>query len=342
MFVFDELSAAAADLLVLRRDLHVEVLVLRPEAEEVIGLILVRRQPTRLLREPAALLRLPLSLSILAPSHPRSVRPLRGHIHWTPRLYLAATGAPALTRPGVGGRFPGVILGTGGEVRGVMKMRKLSILLAAGLAISLVACGDDDDTDATATPGAGETATATGTMAPGETTTPGATTTPGSPTSGPGASPSAVATLPGGSTDPVDVPPVPTVVAEVAYLQDVRIGLHPDTSSERIVFEFEGALPQTRVEYVDSVQQCGSGQDVDIDGDAILSVRFLDAAAHDSQGEVTFDEQQIDGSGDLIQEAEQFCDFENQVEWAIGLDEERDFIVTHLADPPRLVIDIKE
>lgn len=227
-------------------------------------------------------------------------------------------------------------------------MRKLAILLASGLALSLAACGDDDDDDATATPGSSETAAATSTVAPGETATPGTTVTPpttaspASPTSGADASPSAVATLPGGGRDPVDVPPVPTVVTGVALLQDVRIGLHPETSSERIVFEFDTALPQTRVEYVDSVQQCGSGQDVDVDGDAIIAVRFYDAAAHDSQGETTFDEQEIDGSGELIEEAEQFCDFEGQVEWAIGLDEERDFVVTHLSNPPRLVVDIKE
>lgn len=216
----------------------------------------------------------------------------------------------------------------------------------------MIACGGDSDDDPTATAAsgtepasatAGTTATAgTGTTAPTSPTsgaTTGATTAPATNTTSP-ASP--VATLPGGGTDPVVVPPVPTVVAAVAILEDVRIGAHPETSSERIVFEFSGALPEARVEYVEKGQQCASGEDVPVEGSAVLQIRFLDAAAHDTNGQVTFGQQEVAGTGTPITEAKQYCDFENELGWVAGITGTQDFIVSTLADPPRIVVDVKQ
>lgn len=227
-------------------------------------------------------------------------------------------------------------------------MRKIALLLASGVALTMIACGGDDEPDPTATiPAGGQTVTTTTTPAP-TTSSAGTTAPPASPTRGTTTTPatnapaSPVATLPGGGTTPVVVPPVPTVVAGVAFLEDVRIGLHPETSSERIVFEFSGALPQARVEYVADVQQCAEGSVIPIAGEEVLRITFLDAAAHDSEGKVTFDKKEVAGGSKPITEAKQFCDFENELGWAAGITGMKPFIVSTLANPPRLVIDIKQ
>jgi hypothetical protein len=49
-------------------------------------------------------------------------------------------------------------------------------------------------------------------------------------------------------------------------LVDVRIGEHPNDGFDRIVFEFDGPVPDADIEYVDGVEQCGSGESVAIPG----------------------------------------------------------------------------
>jgi hypothetical protein len=126
-------------------------------------------------------------------------------------------------------------------------------------------------------------------------------------------------------------------------LKDVRIGLHPELGGwDRIVFEFDNALPSVEIGYVSSVISCGPGLPVPVQGQAILAVRFEPGAAHNEQGQLTVPSTTVPGQGGVILEAKEYCDFEAVLQWAIGTKAKQPFKVTALNSPPRLVIDIKQ
>jgi hypothetical protein len=200
----------------------------------------------------------------------------------------------------------------------------LLALSACLLLVFAAACDDDDDNgDGTSTP---TTAAPTATVSGG---TPVPTEDIGTP--------------PNASTDPVFLPgdpPTPTV-PPVPVLEDVRIGLHPeDGGFDRIVFEFADARPSASIQYVTDAAQCGSGEPVDPEGEAILQVQFLPAQAHNDAGMPTIDARELDGTGESILEAVSTCDFEADVTWLVGVSEEKPFRVVTLEDPTRVVIDI--
>lgn len=225
-------------------------------------------------------------------------------------------------------------------------------LLASILALGVVACdGDDDEPAPTATQPptieaptevpATATAEATATSAPQATATTAPTQTV-PPTDG------TVFPQNPGATDPYPLKPLPDPAQGIYTLTDVRVGAHPESGGwDRIVFEFEdvegfpGAHPGGLIEYTDEVFQCGSGEPVEVEGEAILRVRFDMTQAHNEQGQVTVDELDIEGPGNSIIQAVSFCDFEGIVEWAIGTSGEQNFKVALLENPSRVVIDIK-
>jgi len=132
-----------------------------------------------------------------------------------------------------------------------------------------------------------------------------------------------------------------------AYVVDVRMAFHPEAGGwERIVFELESdGRPEVLVEYRDPVVFCGSGEELDVpESRAALVVELAPAAAHDDQGELTLRSGQTELPGlrgGAIVEARQVCDFEGEVAWAFGLKGERNFKLSTLQDPVRVVIDIK-
>ncbi|MCC6386892.1 MAG: hypothetical protein IT302_05875 [Dehalococcoidia bacterium] len=219
-----------------------------------------------------------------------------------------------------------------------MKLRiapRLVFFAAAltGAAVTFAACGDDG---AEPTPTAASTATAPAPTAVASTTvtrTPSAV--PATATIG--------ATVSPGATTPVEMPArVPSGFTGAALLRDVRIGVHPEESGwDRIVFEFAGALPAARVEYVTSATACGSGQPVSLPGTATLAVTFRAAAAHNDAGQATFAQQTIAGPGKTILQARQTCDFEAVLAWAAGIAGRQNFKVFQLENPYRLVVDVQ-
>ncbi len=216
--------------------------------------------------------------------------------------------------------------------------KSLFVPIAALALLASVACGGDDDPE-TPTPTVPATVTTPGATntTPAGSVTPGATAT----RTTPAASPTTGVTPINGSPNPVTKPAVPANLAGTALLKDVRIGLHPETASERIVFEFEGTgLPPVKVEYVTEVRECGPGEVVNVAGEATLSVVFSQAAQHNEQGQLTFPSFSLPGNNAPIAEAREFCDFEAMLGWAVGVPGQRPFVVTQLANPPRLVIDI--
>lgn len=210
-----------------------------------------------------------------------------------------------------------------------MKRKLLVGLLAGMTAVALLAgfgCGDDDD--------AGEP---TGTVTP--TPSEAAESPTEAPTETEGVTPSPTEEpFSGGRAsvqrgDP-DAPPVATQT-------DIRYAAHDDY--DRVVFDFVDNRPGYVIEYVDPpILEDGSGNEVDVAGEAFIQVRFSTAQAHDDAGQLTIDEELLEIMPGLtsIVEIEQIGDFEGYVTWIIGLPEELDFRVLDLEDPVRVVVDV--
>ena len=145
-----------------------------------------------------------------------------------------------------------------------------------------------------------------------------------------------------GSTDPFPIKALPDPLSMPATLADVRVGAHPEQGGwDRIVFEFKDVRPGGVVEYRDEAFGCGSGLPVQVPGREILFVRFEFANAHDDNGQLTIDSTEVNGPGNSILKAVESCDFEAIVEWTIGVSGLKNFKVSLLENPTRVVIDVK-
>jgi hypothetical protein len=143
--------------------------------------------------------------------------------------------------------------------------------------------------------------------------------------------------------------PFQTGVAErqgdsVATLNAVRVARHE--GYERIVFEFGGAIPGYKVEYIDRpVRQCGSGEVVPLPGDAWLSMRFYPANAHSEEGKPTVSagarDQDTSGSLTNLKRLKLICDFEAVTEFIGAVGMPGRFRVLELTQPYRVVVDIQ-
>ncbi len=126
----------------------------------------------------------------------------------------------------------------------------------------------------------------------------------------------------------------------VVLLREVRVAGHQEF--DRVVFEFQGDdVPGYRVAYVDKAVQCGSGEPVELAGEALLEVQLTPAQAHTEAGKPTVRdrERRLDFPG--LKELKSTCDFEAEVTWVLGLGSHKAFRVLALAKPARLVLDIK-
>lgn len=150
----------------------------------------------------------------------------------------------------------------------------------------------------------------------------------------------------GGVALPVSAPPPPG--AERAYLTGVRVAAAETGGGSRVVFEFTPNLPAYRIGYVDRpVTEDGSGEEVAVDGAAVLQVRFEDAAAARVEGEDVVRTYAgparvaASGTGGVVTEAVDAGDFEGVVTWAVGVRRKAPVVtVTTLTGPSRLVIDV--
>jgi hypothetical protein len=123
-------------------------------------------------------------------------------------------------------------------------------------------------------------------------------------------------------------PDTPTLVAIRASHQ---------AGVDRIVFEFEGGLPdRTRVRYVDRLIADGSGLPVRIAGRAILRVRFAGAQAHDDQGATVLKRKAFTLPN--IMTAVRAGDFEGVTTYGLGLAKRTGFQVLTLQNPTRVVV----
>lgn len=112
---------------------------------------------------------------------------------------------------------------------------------------------------------------------------------------------------------------------------------------DRVIFTFSGEkLPGYHLEYIDQpVRRCGSGQVVPLEGQGWLLVRLEPARAHTQQGEPTVESRHRQPDLPLLREMALTCDFEGQVAWVLGLVAPNRYRVMEMADPARLVVDIR-
>jgi hypothetical protein len=133
----------------------------------------------------------------------------------------------------------------------------------------------------------------------------------------------------------------PRLDAPPATLVAVRAARHE--GFDRIAFEFaEPALPGIHVEYIDRpVRDCGAGHVVPIAGDGWLAIRLYPANAHDALGQPTAGPREHAPDLPVVREVERTCDFEAVVEYVLGVASPNRYRVLELADPARIVIDVR-
>lgn len=125
---------------------------------------------------------------------------------------------------------------------------------------------------------------------------------------------------------PGTAPPVPTLVA-------LRVGSHPEEGYDRMAFEFD-ELPGYEIGYRDEIVYDGSGEPVDLPGQAFIQLVFTPAQAHDDAGTSTLTAPPVEpvtvGSAAL----ESYVlngDFEGYVSIALGLTAKAGFRVEHFS-----------
>lgn len=195
--------------------------------------------------------------------------------------------------------------------------------LALGLsALLLTACGGDDPT------------LTAGTAIPSP---PAATTQPAAqPTEEP---PAAEPTSPpAGSTG------LSTGEPEGGPLSVTEVRVARQDGYDRVVFELDGdagGAPGWRVEYVDDPRRDGSGEPVDVDGEAVLVVLVSGTGYPFDTGREEATSVTVPGDVEVVTDVELGAVFEGTYEAFVGLSAERPFRVTRLADPARIVVDVE-
>lgn len=153
-----------------------------------------------------------------------------------------------------------------------------------------------------------------------------------------------------GSSD--DGPPFPSDTASQTadpqgdwdlVLTAVRVGDHD--GYDRVVMEFAGtSTPGWSLGYVADPVQDGSGDPIDLDGDAFLDI-YASGTTYPMEGDPTYDgpSQFAPEDGGSMVDVKVGGTFEGYTQLTVGLTgAERPFRVFPLADPPRLVVDVAD
>lgn len=130
---------------------------------------------------------------------------------------------------------------------------------------------------------------------------------------------------------------------ETLLLTDVRMAGHP--CFDRIVFELEGVGPPGfEVGYLENPPtEDPTGNPVGVSGSVYLEIRMQSASGFDFDANAPSynGPTRLNPSDTMYaREAVRTGDFEAILTWVVGLDEVRDFKVSTLADPTRVVVDI--
>ena len=155
------------------------------------------------------------------------------------------------------------------------------------------------------------------------------------------------ATSAGSFTPPAEPPITAPAGEDRAYL----VGVKADAvagGGTRVVFEFDPVVPGYTIDYVERpVTEDGSGDEVTVEGAAVLQVRMENAAGARIEGEKvtkTYDgpDRVIPaGTPSAVAELVDAGDFEGAVTWVLGLRHRAETLsVSKLSGPSRLVIDV--
>jgi hypothetical protein len=136
----------------------------------------------------------------------------------------------------------------------------------------------------------------------------------------------------------------PSTAKATSLLDRVAVGRH--AGYDRVVFQFrDEGLPGYRVEYVQPpLKEDGSGDPVDVAGDAFVVVRMEPASGFDlntGEGELVYKGPKRLSGASVVKEVVRTGDFEAVLSWAIGLEAKVPFRVTTAASPSRLIVDFK-
>ena len=204
--------------------------------------------------------------------------------------------------------------------------RGVGVLAAA--VIALAGCTSDDPPDVPPTT----------TSSPAVTTTSAPTTSAATPSASPGDEPTTSEEF---STDDVSSPTFPDMGGDLGGVGVVRVGRH--SAFDRVVWEFPGSgRPTFRVRYVDDPTADGSGDSVEVRGDAYLEVVVSTVGIPDAGSTRPADAQPAALEGTVIAEAKAiYGGFEGYGQSFIGVrDRERPFRAFVLSAPTRLVVDV--
>ena len=142
----------------------------------------------------------------------------------------------------------------------------------------------------------------------------------------------------GPSSAPADVGARPLPI-----LSAPRTDTHSDY--ERMTLEVAaeaGGRPGYRIEYIDRpLIECGSGNQIFPVGDAWLELRLEPAAAHTEEGRPTLAEREVAVDGPLLLRIYRTCNFEGIVTHVLALASPNPYRVVTLADPRRIVVDVR-
>lgn len=218
-------------------------------------------------------------------------------------------------------------------------LRPAAAVAVAALVLS--ACTNTPAEDPTTEPAPTATTSAPTTPATdaptGSPTPTGTSTATGVPTGGPADEPTGGSALPPMSAEPQTSEDFPGGGGDLLPT-GVRTGTHD--GFDRVVVDLEGSdVPGWSARYVEEAVQDGSGNVVEIDGEAILEVVFsggrypeededYPAGSTDVEGSTVLEEVRLDGV------------FEGLTQLFLGVSSPEDFRVFTLTDPVRLVVDV--
>jgi hypothetical protein len=126
-------------------------------------------------------------------------------------------------------------------------------------------------------------------------------------------------------------------------VRDIRTGRHD--GFDRVVFEVGGVgTPGWDVRYVDQASSQGSGEPVDVAGEAVLQVTITGAQIPDTTGVVEFDgPSPLPGAGTrTVTEVVYDHTFEGTAVAFVGTTAQKPFRVYPLSDPTRVVVEVRD
>ena len=115
---------------------------------------------------------------------------------------------------------------------------------------------------------------------------------------------------------------------------------------DRVTFEFEGDLPGYRVGFTDRpIVEDGSGEEISVDGDAVLAVHFEPASGFDLEApegrQVYTGPERLDLATRVVLDVVRQSDFEANLDWVLGLDAKAPFRVRTETSPNRVIVEVQ-